>query len=96
MKIKLIPLTLLLVLLCTGCFGGRTESSDSSSSSSSASLSDGSVSSQDNGPNMENTVTLNGKTYRKRTDIRTVLFLGIDDTKTVEAEGAAVGNQGRA
>ena len=96
MKIKLIPLTLLLVLLCTGCFGGRNESSESSPSNSSTSLSDGSVSSQDNGPDMENTVTLNGKTYKKRTDIRTVLFLGIDNTKTVEAEGAAVGNQGRA
>ena len=42
------------------------------------------------------TVVLDGTTYRRRTDLKTVLFLGIDDTQTVEAEGIQVGNQGRA
>lgn len=90
MKRKLIPLVLLLAVLCTGCFGGQKENPESSASG---------VQSGDSAfspSNMENTVTLDGKTYRKRTDLRTVLFLGVDNTKTVEAEGMAVGNQGRA
>lgn len=42
------------------------------------------------------TVIYNDVEYRRRTDIRTVLFLGIDDTQTEEAEGIEVGNRGRA
>lgn len=42
------------------------------------------------------TVIYNDIEYRRRTDISTILFLGIDDTETVEAQGIEVGNRGRA
>lgn len=97
MKIRIVSfLLVLLVILCTSCFGRCQESSESPGSSANGSDDPSSAQLSSAGPDLENTVTLNGKTYKKRTDIRTVLFLGIDNTKTVEAEGAAVGNQGRA
>lgn len=91
-------LALLIATTCIGCSGGTEESSNSDLGSSAIDQlpSDASSLKKEDAPDLENTVTLNGKTFRKRTDLRTVLFLGIDDTQTVEAEGAVLGNQGRA
>ncbi len=90
MKRTIAPLILMLLLLlsCTGCFGGADESQPPPEQSAAAS--------SDDEPDWGSTVLLDGKAYRRRTDLKTVLFLGIDNTHTVEAEGIQVGNQGRA
>lgn len=46
--------------------------------------------------NWAGTIVVDGKTYRRRTNLRNILLLGVDDTKTFEAEGIMVGNNGRA
>ena len=84
----LIFLALLIVLSSAGCGNtpaGNPVSSESASESSSS----------EQGDDVEwgGTVVMDGKEYRRRTDLKTVLFLGIDDTSTVEAEDIQVGNQ---
>ena len=42
----------------------------------------------------EDTILYHGKTYRRRQDVKTILFLGVDDTQQVHQNGV-VGNRGR-
>lgn len=42
----------------------------------------------------EDTIVYQGKTYRRRNDLKTMLFLGVDDTQQIQREGV-VGNRGR-
>lgn len=44
----------------------------------------------------QSTVTFKGVTYRRRHDLKTVLFLGVDNADLVQAEGLLIGNNGRA
>ena len=43
----------------------------------------------------EGTVTVDGTTYRRRTDLKTVLFLGVDNSDTYEFKDDLIGNNGR-
>lgn len=83
----LILLVLALALTCASCSGNAQESQTPLEQPTPDSSGE---------PDFEGTVVLDGKTYRRRTDLKTVLFLGVDDTETVEAEGIQVGNRGRA
>ncbi len=80
---KRICLLALAALLLTGC-GAAPDTEVSPPASSTPGKTD-----------WESTVVLNGTTYRRRTDLKTVLFLGVDDTDTVQAEGDIIGNNGR-
>ena len=86
-KIGLLFLLLLLVLSFAGCLKEPVENQVPPGPA----FTDSDVDSDWGG-----TVILDGKTYRRRTDLESILFLGIDDTKIVEAEGIQVGNRGRA
>lgn len=80
---------LALLCACTGCGAGAASAPAAPSPVPAAS-----------GPAMEedqpDTVTLDGVTYRRRRDLKTVLFLGVDNTHLVEGEGELIGNNGRA
>lgn len=80
---KAILLMLTLALICAGCHREPTDISD------------------DPGLDVDDTdwtgtVMYNGEEYRRRTDVKTVLFLGVDNTRTAEFGEGIVGNNGRA
>lgn len=77
---RILPMILAVALLCAGCQRERTDPGNHLAVD----------------PDWENRVEYDGVEYRRRTDVRTILFLGIDDTQTVEAEGIEIGNRGRA
>ena len=78
---------LALLLACPGCFGGPAGESQTPS----AQPTEGPTDEVD----WEGTVTVDGVTYRRRTDLKTVLFLGVDNTYTSEFGDGLVGNNGR-
>ena len=49
----------------------------------------------DDNADWQSTVEWNGATYRRRRDLKTVLFLGVDNTNLMQAQGEVVGNNGR-
>ena len=86
-RIALTALALALLLTCPGCFGRQVEESPAPTGQPTATPSAG--------LDWEGTVTVDGKTYRRRTDMKTVLFLGVDNTKTSEFGEGLIGNNGR-
>lgn len=83
---RLTLLVLAILLLCTGCQSTPAEDGEGDTSVPPAA---------DDDTDWENTVVIDGVTYRRRTDLKTILFLGVDDTQIVKAEGGFVGNNGR-
>ncbi len=81
-----------LLLFCSGCKPKEPASGSGSQSGSSTTSSSYEAEEVD----WENTVVYNGITYHKRNDLKTVLFLGVDNTHTTAADVNIVGNAGRA
>lgn len=79
---KIILLALAVALLCTGCQGAKKTPGN-----------DGTYNEAD--PNRDNRVEFNGVEYRRRTDVKTILFLGVDNEYTSEFGAGLVGNNGR-
>ena len=83
---RLSLLVLAILLLCTGCQSAPGEDGADDTPVPPAA---------DDSTDWMDTVVIDGVTYRRRTDLKTILFLGIDDAQTVKAEGGVVGNNGR-
>lgn len=79
---KLLLLALTLALLCTGCRGEGGPSDDGGNHT-------------EVDPNWQNRVEYDGVEYRRRTDVKTILFLGVDNAYTSEFGAGLVGNNGR-
>lgn len=80
---KVILLMLALTLICAGCHREPQDISD-----------DPSLDVDDT--DWTGSVMYDGVEYRRRTDVKTVLFLGVDNTSTAEFGEDIVGNNGRA
>lgn len=81
-KVVLLISVLFLALMCAGCQKGPGDLTDSSGY-----LADKTE--------WGGTITYKGTKYRRRTDVRTVLFLGVDNAYLSESGEDLVGNNGR-
>lgn len=79
------------VLLCAGCAAAEPAPQPTPAPSPQAARPTANSSA-----GLEGTVIVDGVTYQRRRNLKTVLFLGIDNTHLVEAEGLVIGNNGRA
>lgn len=74
----------LTLIFCAGCSGDGNEDSPDSPEV------------DDGGEDWNSTISYNGVKYKRRNDLRTVLFLGVDNTDTSPGAAGALGNNGRA
>lgn len=86
-RLGLLALAVAAALLCSGC---RAEAAPAPTPAPTASAAPAGGSTA-----MEGTVTVDGVRYQRRHDLKTILFLGIDNTQLEQAEGDMVGNNGR-
>ncbi len=86
-RVLILALTVSL-LLCSGCKPKEPAAGSSQSGGAASSY-------QGEEMDWENTVVYDGTTYHRRNDLKTVLFLGVDNTARTEAAEGIVGNNGR-
>ncbi len=92
---KVLPLlaaALLLAGLCAGC-GSAPASGAAAPADSEPAVS---LPPADDNADWQSTITFNGVNYRRRRDLKTVLFLGVDNANLTESVGEIAGNNGRA
>ncbi len=93
---RLLPVLLTLIILLSAACGsdGTTKEPDGDEDTSNTQTDDNSV--DDGSEDWNSQISYNGVKYKRRNDLKTVLFMGVDNTATSAGGQGELGNNGRA